>query len=192
MERYNSDKKKETDDKKIVEKVVNGVVKTRKKTGFNKALSLLLDEDIVDPHTYIVDEVIIPGVKNTITSIIDIISDSFKTMLTGSNSRRSSTATKYNYSTSYNKPLTRASTRNVYSYDDIVVATRGEAEAVLDAMEDLIDRYKMASVADLYELVGIKSEYTDNKYGWFDLKRASWSRVGNDYILNLPKAVPLD
>ena len=48
---------------------------------------------------------------------------------------------------------------------------------------------KVDSVADLYGLVGIDSEYTDNKYGWTNLSSASIKATRDGYILDLPRPV---
>ena len=77
-------------------------------------------------------------------------------------------------------------------YDDIVLDKRDEAEDVLSRMDELISTYGMASVADLYELVGVTGNYTDNKYGWTDIRSASAIRVRDGYLLKLPKALPLN
>ena len=73
-----------------------------------------------------------------------------------------------------------------------VFDTRKEAEEVLDRMDDLIDTYGVVSVADLYDLVGISGNYTDNKYGWTNLRNADVQRVRDGYLLKLPKALPFD
>lgn len=78
-----------------------------------------------------------------------------------------------------------------YGYDDIVFDSRGEAETVLDQMIDIVTTYDRCSVADLYDLVGFISDYTDNKVGWTDIKKASVVRVRAGYALKLPKPVTL-
>ena len=50
----------------------------------------------------------------------------------------------------------------------------------------------MATVADLYELVGVTGEYTDNKYGWDSLGSASVTRVRGGYLVDLPRTRLLD
>ena len=74
----------------------------------------------------------------------------------------------------------------------MVLETRGEAEDVLSRMDELIDTYGVVSVADLYDLVGISCNYTDNKYGWTNLRNAEPVRVRDGYMLKLPKALPID
>ena len=67
-----------------------------------------------------------------------------------------------------------------------------EAEEVITKMDELIDTYGMVSVADLYDLVGKTSEYTDNKYGWTNIRTAEVIRVRDGYMLKLPKVTPIN
>jgi hypothetical protein len=55
-----------------------------------------------------------------------------------------------------------------------------------------VSRYESASVADLYELVGLSSVHTDNRWGWTDLTGAGVSRIRGGYLLDLPEPEPLD
>lgn len=83
--------------------------------------------------------------------------------------------------------------RASHSFDEIVLESRGEAEQVIDTLFEMISQYNQATVSDLYEMVGISSAYTDNKYGWTDLRGANVQHVrGGGYLLNLPKPEPLD
>ena len=113
---------------------------------------------------------------------------------------RRSTADRYGYRsghTNYNRISDRRDTRSAryetqsHSYDDIFLETRGEAEAVLTRMDELIDEYGTVSVSDLYDLVGVTGSFTDCKYGWTDLRSASVSRTRDGYMLKLPRAMPL-
>lgn len=58
-------------------------------------------------------------------------------------------------------------------------------------MDELIDTYGNVSVADLYDLVGKSCEYTDQKYGWTNIRNAEPIRVRDGYMLKLPKATPI-
>lgn len=186
----NSYKSKEPNDsdKKKIEKVVVGRVKTKKKSGISKFFSGFLNDDTPNIKSYLYKDVILPTIKKTITDVVDMI-------LYGGDSRRSrSIASKVSYRSYYDEPRTsRNETRSiqVYNYDDIVLETRGDAEEVLNQLNDLIDVYKIASVADLYDLVGITGNYTDNKYGWTNLANADVVRTREGYKLKLPRALPL-
>lgn len=79
-----------------------------------------------------------------------------------------------------------------HNFDEIVLDQRSEAEDVIDRLFDLVSRYESASVADLYELVGLSSVHTDNRWGWTDLTGAGVSRIRGGYLLDLPEPEPLD
>ena len=74
-------------------------------------------------------------------------------------------------------------------YKRIVLETREDAEEVLDNLSNAIDEFGVVSISDLYEFVGIKSEYTDNKYGWTNISSAKAIPVSDGYLLKLPKAI---
>lgn len=85
--------------------------------------------------------------------------------------------------------------RKFHDFRDIILTTRREGEMVLAALIEQIDRYQMASVADLYDLLGEERNYTDAKWGWFDLEDARVTHIsGRDggYWLDLPRPVELN
>ena len=74
-----------------------------------------------------------------------------------------------------------------------MIPTRGEAEQILEVMDEYLDKYKQVSVADLYDFVGITSDnFTNNNYGWTDIRNAQIYHVRYGYKLKLPRALPLD
>ena len=75
--------------------------------------------------------------------------------------------------------------------DDIILESRVDAEDVISRMKEIIETYGFVRVTDLYDLVGITGDYTDNKYGWTNIRGAEPVRVRDGYMLKLPKAVPL-
>lgn len=191
----NSYKSKETqertDEKKKVEKVIVGQAKTKKKSGVSKFVGGLIADETQNIKTYLFKDVVIPTIKKTITDVVDMI-------LYGGSKRSSSSrsiASRVSYRSYYDEPRTarRDEPRTVqgYSYDDVILETRGDAEEVLDKLNEIIDVYQIASVADLYDLVGITGNYTDNKYGWTNLSNADVVRTRDGYQLKLPRALPL-
>ena len=180
-------------DKKI-QKVVHGKVKTKPKSGMSKITDVFISEDAANVKSYIVMDVLVPAVKKAIS---DIVRDGIDMILYGeSRGRRSSTSSSYvsyrDYSRSDDRDRFRDSrTRSGYNHDDIILESRGEAEEVLTRMDELIDTYGVVSVADLYDLIGKSCEYTDNKYGWTNIRNAEPIRVRDGYMLKLPKALPI-
>ena len=181
-------------DRKKVEKVVHGRVRTKPKSGISKITDIFISEDAANVKSYIVMDVLVPAVKKAIS---DIVRDGIDMILYGeSRGRKNSSASGYvsyrDYSRSDDRDRFRDSrSRSSYAHDDIVLDSRGEAEEVLTRMDELIDTYGNVSVADLYDLVGKSSEYTDNKYGWTNIRNAEPIRVRDGYMLKLPKALPI-
>ena len=192
---------------KKVEKVVTGSVK-RQKRGFGKKMAeTFLEDNTRSVGEYVFHDVLIPAAKSMICDIVGW--GGFAEMLLfgsvrgGSRSPRQGGRGSF---TSYDKAYYGSSSKDPrdrgreisrvgrarHDFDEIILENRGEAEDVLSHLVDLTIDYGQATVADLYDLVDITSEFTDNKYGWTDLRNASVSRVRGGYLINLPRATPLD
>lgn len=179
---------------KKVEKVVTGKVITKKEGFFSKMFKGFISEDAKDVKSYVFGDVLIPAIKKAIS---DIVTDGIDIILYGESrgKRGRSTAEKISYRSyydrndSYRRPV---ASYNDYSYDSIILSSRGEAEEVLARMDELMDTYGLVSVADLKDLVGINDNYTDNKYGWTSIKSAEVVRVRDGYTIKMPRAVPID
>lgn len=189
----NSHRSKEIErEEKKVERVVSGKVKSKKK---NRFADTFISEDAASVKEYIIFDVLIPAAKNAIS---DMVTTGIQMMLYGEvRGTNKSKGSKVSYSKYYDDRRDRdydrrSRTRSGYDYDEIILESRAEAEEVLNSMDDLLDRYGLVSVADLYDLVGITGNYTDNKYGWTSLRHASVQRLRDGYLLKLPRAIPLD
>lgn len=193
MENYNypsnSHKSKEMQkEQRNIQKVVTGEVKTKKKSEASKLVSTFISEDIGKVKEYILQDVLVPAIKKAIS---DIVTNGIDMILYGGSGRpgKSSipgTKVSYvNYSQSSMQPRVTAQ-RSMYTYDDIVYPNRGDAEAVLSQMDDIIAQYGTVRVADMFELSGITGNYTDNNYGWKDIRSARVERVRDGYIIKMP------
>lgn len=191
-------------EEKKIEKVVQGEVVRRKKPLGKRFLDTFVGGDAKTVATYVVMDVLLPAAKD---AIADSFSQGIERMLFGevrSASRRPGRAPGHGY-TSYNRfsspssATRREDPRSVsrqarakHDFDEIILATRVEAEEVIERLFDLISNYEAATVADLYELVGITGDYTDNKWGWTDIRGAGITRIRSGYLLDLPRPEPLD
>lgn len=197
----NSHKAKQPDKK--IDQVTSGKVIKREKNVGKKISESFLGDDSRDVGNYILHDVLIPALKDTIS---DMVSGGIEMLLfgkTGSRpgrgSRSSAGPGRINYSAYSKNPSERAGAhkisdrgRRTHDFDEIILEKRAEAEDVISCLVDLIADYEMASVADLYDLVGIPSNYTDNKYGWTNLSSAGVRRVRNGYLLDLPRTEQID
>lgn len=75
---------------------------------------------------------------------------------------------------------------------DISFRTRDEAYRVFDTMQELLELYGEVKVADLCDLAGVESSFTDNRYGWKSLRTAAVIKRGNGWVIDLPRVRVLD
>ena len=183
----NKSKRIAVEDKKKVDKIVKGKVKTKKKNGI---LSSFINDDLQDIKKYIVEDVLIPTIKKTIT---DVVKNSIDMFFYGEVSRSNrSNSSRISYSSYYDRDREPRSRRNSLLIDDIVLEYRAEAEEVLDRLDEMIEEFGMASVLNLYDLIGVTAPFTADKYGWTDIRNATAVRVRDGYLLKLPRVMPLD
>ncbi len=188
----NSKKYKESQEKKQIQKAISGSATTKKKTEARKIANAFISDDIADVKSYILMDVLIPSAKKAIS---DIISNGINMILYGKKGVKTNSSkgtSKVSYQDFYEDKRSPARTvRSAFDFDDIILDNRAEAENVLDLLDDLIQDYGMASVADLYGLVGISCNYTYHNFGWTDIKKAYVDPVREGYLLRMPKAQKL-
>lgn len=205
MEQFPSNSRRSArtpDEPKKVERVVTGAVHRRKTPLGRRVSQNLLGGDVQSVWGYVFGEVLIPAARDMVA---DAVSGGVERMIFGEASstvrrgRRSSGHVAYNrYSSpsSSSRPEPRREIshrgRATHSFEEIILESRAEAQEVLNRMDYYIDKYDTVSVAELYELVGVSGNYVDDKWGWTDLRGASIARTRDGYLLNLPKAEPID
>lgn len=178
---------------KRVEKVVNGPVKIKKKSGMDS-----VKQDLNKVSQYAWYDVVIPSIKKVIS---DIVRNGIDLLLYGENAPRKSngiSASKTSYGKFYEekrdyRDAERRSSRTLYDIDDVILPSRGEAEMVLDRLDELIESYGQATVADLYDLLDItNNNYCNNNYGWTNLVSARVMATRDGYLLKLPRAIAIN
>lgn len=192
--------RKEAEEKKEqLKPVVSGEVNAKKKPLGKKMQEAMLGDDIKEVKSYLLWDVFIPALKDT---MVDLIKKGAEALFyggarTGSNYiQRTGNTSRVSYAKYHNaaqpKPTYSYNKRAAFEFDDLVFQDRRDAEAVLANLVEQTMSYGMASVADFYELSGRDSDFTDNKYGWGELGEARVVRVRDGYILDLPKPEPID
>ena len=192
--KFKEEQKESTSEKKV-EKVISGTAKSKKKNEIQKFADVFISEDVNNVKSYILLDVLIPAIKKAVS---DIVTNGINMILYGESekTKKNSTSSKISYRSYYDNDrkysYNSSAVKRGYSYDDIILDNRGEAEDVLARIDELVATYGIASVADLYDLVGISGNYTDNKYGWTDVRSATVVRTRDGYLIKLPKVLPLN
>ncbi len=203
MEEYKSNSHKSKEQQgasgsspKKIDGVISGSASRKKRSEAKKFADVFIQEDVSNVKSYILMDVLVPAVKKALS---DIVKDGVDMILYGetNRNRKNGNTSRVNYRGYYDReerrdrPSSRG--RDYLDYDEIIFDARGDAEAVLDAMNDIIDQYGIVSVADLYDLANLDHPpYTMNKYGWTNIAGAKAMRVRDGYALKLPRAVPIN
>ena len=77
--------------------------------------------------------------------------------------------------------------------DEIIVDTQKEAEIVCRALEDAMQKYGCVTVDDFHHIVGVRSQYTDRKWGWksFGGGYPNYEQVPGGYLIVMPRVEPV-
>lgn len=212
VRKRNAEEYKKIQKAKQTPKTAATVVSAKKPSIAQRFAKAFIAEDVDSVGSYIVSEVIIPAVKDTIA---DVATTFIEQLLFGSSSGYSTKKSKSSQSVvSYQKfyddnqrvhARKRNRAKEFYSpatsngispggqliIEDI--RSRKEAEDILDKMSAVLDEYDMVSVADVYEMAGVdNSDFTNNNYGWNTIESAQIHRAGHDsYSIILPSPIHL-
>lgn len=178
---------------KKFEKVTTGKVVAKEKNDIQKVASMFIAEDLRTVRDHIIKDVAIPSLKNV---IVDLVWKSINMVMFGDDRPRTPSGTNYANTSrvSYNQYSIRSANparpaAAPINYQDVIFSSRGDADEVLNQMVDALGTYGNVSVADFYDLVGMTANYTDNKYGWYDIRNAYVQAVSGGYVIKLPKPV---
>jgi hypothetical protein len=189
---------------KNLERVTTGEVIIRKKGVGRKFREIFVQTDFPSLAKYVTYDVAIPAAKNFVW---DVLTKGGQRILFGETGRPrnfgSAQEPRYQYQSpirrQYHDVVSREVTsilRQGYkpahrSQDDIVLTTRSEAEALLEQLNDIIDTYDKASVADMYEILGVKADFTDNDWGWRYLGNVRIREFRDGFLVDFPPAEPI-
>lgn len=197
--------KKKDDKPETFDKVITGEVVVRKKSLGERLKSTFLGGDAQSVARYIAGEVLLPALRNL---LVDATTKGVERMVYGeTNPRRRQ---NYGPRVSYNSPVNRGYRSELrYPYPqanlpdqpshpiqsgsgmDIVLQSREEAELVLERMNDIIETYDIVSVADFKQIVGLPTNYIDNRWVWYNTRGSDVRQVRDGFLLNLPPSEPI-
>lgn len=200
--------KKETREEKPtapkLESVVKkgSVVSTKPSLG-KRIRSMFIADDIEDVGGYLLNELVIPFVKDTILDLGEMLLFGQTSGRRRTRSRRSYSNLPKDYSASYKPSRDRERSRRddgsrynrrnrENDYREIVLTDRDDARDVVASLHDRIRTYGFASVADLLELVDQSSMYTDTAYGWRSVDQIGLAKVARGWLIDVDDAEALD
>lgn len=190
------------EDKPKNEPIVEGVVIQRKVGFWRRTGNFLKSEEFGAIGNYLMHDVTIPAIQNLVYDVIDNGAERLLFGSGGRSPRRRGGPDRRPHYVNYSGRSTlerREGTRDIstaarrtHDFGEIILSSRAEADEVLDKLAGLVEQYGQASVLDLYELVNIDANFTDDKWGWTQLRTAGVIRVRDGYLLDLPRTESLN
>lgn len=193
-----------------VEQVTTGKVVARPKSIGSRFRGIFFSGDFRASRDYIISDVMLPALRNM---AVDSSAKFFEKLIYGDRmDGRRRPQTSYSYTaprTNYGRPTSYQASRGVNLPDqppyrqssqpqrrkeagEIILVSREEAVNVLGRLGDIVDKYEMATLADLYDLVGLPSTYIDNKWGWYSIANSDIRQIREGYLLELPPVEPIE
>lgn len=181
------------DKKPEVKPVVTGKV-TKKNKGL---LGSFIEEDAKTIASSIRDDVIVPTVK-------DLIANGFKMAIdmllfgesNGGYSYHGPRRNGTNYNQMYvNRQVSsgnKVKPKSRYDVEVLEFEQRIDAEMVLEALSDQMEKYQCFSIADYYKACKWPYEYTDDNYGWYTMQGISIVHVPGGWTIDFPRPEALN
>ncbi len=197
----NPDTPEKFNTKPSIGKPVTTNVVVKKESEAKRLGKKFFSEDAKTVGSHVVESVVIPSLQKLLS---DAVKGAIDWLIYGSKgSKNPSGVGTISYGSYYNRSgyinptpvYTNPMLNNkptLYAVNDIIIADRGEAEEVLLRMKESINSYGMVSVGDFYDLVGQRANFTDQKWGWFDLRTADIIRVDGGFCIRFPKVQPIE
>lgn len=170
--KYKREKQEKSDLEPVIKK--EALASTKKKGFFQT----FIQRDLKDVMYSFSKDILIPGIKDGLLELVSL-------MLTGERLRErkpssyykrgDSSRERYSYNSCYNRsddgPRNRRRDRpdladEKVDYDNIVLIERADAEIIVEKMRRRIEELGEATIADLYRLVDVESNYQDANWGW--------------------------
>lgn len=186
-----------------IDPVITGKVVQRKPNPVKRFARSMVASDVTNVGDFVVDEVLAPAVRNL---IFDIISKgSYRILYGTAGARRIGTGTTVgigpmtSLKTAYHKVNNEPEPTRVLSrqdqarhnFDELILDNHADAMEVLGNLAARVERYGSASVADLYDYLGVTGSFTDQSYGWRNLDNAGVHHTRRGYVLDLPRPIDI-
>lgn len=193
---FASREQKDSEKEKIEPVTTNVTVKKPK----NKLMSKFFAEDAKTVGGHVLNVVVIPSLQKLFSDVVKGAVDWLIYGAKGSQQKTGVSNVSYSrYYSSNAQPQTTTfganpmlNRSNIFAVQEVMFNERADAEEVLLRMAELVEKYGMVSVADFYELVGQRFAFTDQKYGWRDLRTTEIIRGMSGFYIRFPKVIPLE
>lgn len=187
---------------KKIEQVTSADTRQRKRGLGRQFKTAFIQGSSRDAFSYMVEDIVVPTIRDM---FVDAMQGGIDRLFNGNrhgprrgystplinnevNSRVDYRSQSMGKSRSAPQRMLSRTARSHHDFGELVIQNRREAEEVIDSMFDILSSYGQVSVADLYVLTGIRSDHTDERWGWTNLRgaKAVPLRRQGGFLLDLP------
>lgn len=197
--------KKQKPPKEKVEKVISGAVIIKKPPLSQKLKSIFLGGEFKRTANYVGMEVLLPAFRNL---VVDSITKGVSRLVYGDSRaiRTMQNSNEYRPKINYNTPLIKQDPRERSAMlpnqppvsnserpvsGQIILSTKEEADLVIMALSDMLDKYDVVTVADLYDTLGHTTTHIDHKWGWDSIANVAIRQVREGFLMEFPPMQPI-
>jgi hypothetical protein len=76
--------------------------------------------------------------------------------------------------------------RQRHDIGELILGSREEAQLVVESLIEYIDKYDVATVGDLYGLLGHEATFVNEQWGWTNLASVEIKHVSQGYLVEFP------
>ena len=193
--KYKAEKMNQKTERKKAKPIVSrDKIVSTKKSFLEKFIGDFVNDDVVDIKEWLFMDVIIPGIKDTIYDMISLLlyGEAGSRPRRGA-SRPSRRQSRYDYRSSYDgsRRNRRERRSDQYSSNDqvdfrnIILRQRNDAEELIEEMRRRIEDTGSVSIAELFDLIDSPSRYTDNNWGWDNVRDIGIRRVATGFLIDV-------
>lgn len=186
--------------KEPLDKVVTGEVVVKKRTISSRFKGIFLGGDFATAAEYVVAEVLLPAIR---TLLVESVSRGADRLIYGdSGPRRTMGRPNYSPRVQYHNPAAaRSAVTRTYlpdqrpierwtpgrkTFEDVIVASKSDADTVVESLINVVDMYEVVSLSDLNELLGLPVSHIDHKWGWTNLATIEVRQVREGWQIAFP------
>ena len=78
-------------------------------------------------------------------------------------------------------------TKGSFQFQEVIVDSYGDAQLILDRLDEQLDNQGYVSVSDLYEAARLPCPFTGNYYGWENISSARIVTDSDGYLIEMPE-----
>lgn len=197
--RYRQESSKEREREKIAPVVKKDKIVSTKKPLGRRLWDIFVGKDPKDIKDYLIKDVLIPGLKDTAIDTLSMVLKGERISIGPRNSyERTSYSSIYRSKNSRKDREYDRKKRSEYESDEkvdyrnIVLDTEKDAKAIVDHMLDRIESTGTVSVAEFFDMLGLPSRFTDNDWGWDNVRDIGIKQVSNGWLIDVAEVIYLN